>query len=88
MKSKVAADNAAWALVIERETGVKNWSEREIGTLTGASLHKVWAMVSRFRSMKRADIKPSGDWWQDRVVIKIPAAPRHPATTPTAPATI
>ncbi|BBD38219.1 hypothetical protein Amn_30990 [Aminobacter sp. Y103A] len=71
------ADNAAWTKVIERENGQCYSSEYEIGKTTGAPVRRVKQMVFRYREMRQAGITPSGDWWQDRVVVRLPVTATH-----------
>lgn len=66
------ADNPAWAAVIEVETGVRYRSKYALAQDTGASVRKIEAMVGRCRAMRCAGIKPTGDWWHDRVTVRLP----------------
>lgn len=66
--SAAIADNAAWRIISERETGQRYLSERQISKQTGVSLTRVRQMVDRCRAMRRAGVDVAdGDWWASRM---------------------
>lgn len=70
--SRANDENTAWQLVIaagEEQRPVPHYS---ISRSTSLPHDKVLAMAGRYHLMKRAGIEPTGNWWHDRVNVKLP----------------
>lgn len=88
--SRIEAENTAWQRVIiagDQRHPVPVYS---IARTTGLSHDKILAMAGRYHVMTRAGIEPTGDWWHDRVTVKLPQGHRPDdrlADAPTTPVT-
>lgn len=72
MSRRTDADNAAWGQVIVAGDERRPIPVYSIARSTGVMHDKVLAMAGRYHVMKRVGIEPTGDWWHDRVSVKLP----------------
>lgn len=66
------ARNTAWQNVIDAIEAGQPVRPFLISRNTGVKHDTVIVMASRCRSMNDAGVAPTGDWWHDRVNVKLP----------------
>lgn len=78
-RAKAEKNNAAWRMVVERETGKAYHTEWDIKQGTKAGSIVIKGMVARCRMMRRAlgtDFDLPVDWWTARLMPLPPIPPR------------